>query len=346
MSRRGVCGNLRSPSTCKINNHTRRTDQSDAATPVKKRSVTIAPARIGLRPRQRAGKRPALTPQEQTFCSLFAELLSLKQVGANENFFHLGGDSILSIQLVSRARKAGLLLSPRDIFQHQTPEALALAARPVASVAATSHSLDETGNVFPTPIIRSLFEQGAAFKRFHQSVLLQVPSALSEADLVRLLQLLIDHHGSLRLRQGADRSLQIAPRGSVQARDCVSIVDFASSTESAKAAAREAERNLDPEAGRIVHAVWFRKDSRLLLMIHHLAVDGVSWRILLSDLAVAWEAIVRGEAPMLEPEATPFRRWAEYLSERASQQAVLSELEYWKTALVRRSTASRKITGA
>jgi amino acid adenylation domain-containing protein/non-ribosomal peptide synthase protein (TIGR01720 family) len=260
-------------------------------------------------------------------------LLSLEQVGANANFFHLGGDSILSIQLVSRARKAGLLLSPRDIFQHQTPEALALAARPVASVASASHSLEDTGNIFLTPIIHSLFEQGSAFKRFHQSVLLQVPGVLRETDLVRLLQLLIDHHGSLRLRQGPDRSLQIPPRGSVQAADCITIVDFASSTESAKVAAREAERNLDPETGRIVHAVWFRKDSRLQLMIHHVAVDGVSWRILLSDLAVAWEAIVRDEAPVLEPVATPFRRWAEYLSERASNHTVLSELGYWKTAL-------------
>ena len=83
----------------------------------------------------------------------------------------------------------------------------------------------------------------------------------------------------------------------------------------------------------MVHAVWFRKASRLLLMIHHLAVDGVSWRILLSDLAAAWGAMVRGEAPMLEPEATPFRRWAQYISERANHQSVLSELEYWKTVL-------------
>ena len=254
-------------------------------------------------------------------------------MGANENFFHLGGDSILSIQLVSRARKAGLLLSPRDIFQHQTPEALAIAARAVTSGPATPPSIDEDGPLLPTPIIQALLEQGSAFKRFHQSVLLQVPADLREADLVRLLQLLIDHHGSLRLRLGPDHTLQIASRGSVQARDCVTIVDSASSTESGKAAALAAECSLDPQAGRMVHAVWFRKDSRLLLMIHHLAVDGVSWRILLSDLAAAWEAMVRGEAPTLEPEATPFRRWAQYLSERANHQSVLSELEYWKTAL-------------
>ena len=254
-------------------------------------------------------------------------------MGANQNFFHLGGDSILSIQLVSRARKAGLLLTARDIFQHQTPEALALAARTVTSGPATPTSIDQDGPLIPTPIIQSLFEQGGAFKRFHQSVLLQVPGELHDTDLVRLLQLLIDHHGALRLRQGSDFSLQITPRGSVQARDCVSIKDFASSAESAKSAALEAERNLDPETGNIVQAIWFLEDHRLLLMIHHLAVDGVSWRILLSDLAAAWKALVRDEMPVLEPVTTPFRHWAKYLSQRANQQAVLSEIGYWKTAL-------------
>ena len=305
---------------------------SETVTSVRK-PANLAPGKIGLRPRQRESKRLPRTPQEQTFCRLFAELLSLDQVGANQNFFHLGGDSILSIQLVSRARKAGLLLTPRDIFQHQTPEALALAAQAVISAPATPTSIEEDGPLMPTPIIQSLFEQRSAFKRFHQSVLLQVPAELREADLVRLLQLLIDHHGSLRLRQGSDFNLQIAPRGSVHARDCVTIVDFASSTESAKVAALEAERNLDPEAGRIVHAVWFRNDSRLLLMIHHLAVDGVSWRILLSDLAAAWKAVVSNEMPVLEPVTTSFRHWAKYLSQRANQQPVLSELGYWKTAL-------------
>ncbi|HET9164853.1 MAG TPA: condensation domain-containing protein, partial [Candidatus Angelobacter sp.] len=305
---------------------------SQAAAPFKKPAVAIV-GRIGLRPRQRENKRLPRTPQEQTFCRLFAELLSLEQVGANENFFHLGGDSILSIQLVSRARKAGLILSPRDIFQNQTPEALALAARAVTSGPATPASIDADGPLLPTPIIQSLFEQGSAFKRFHQSVLLQVPADLQEAKLVRLLQLLIDHHGSLRLRLGANNTLQVAPRGSVQAADCVTIVDSASSTESGKSAALAAECSLDPQTGKIFHCVWFRKDSRLLLVIHHLAVDGVSWRILLSDLAAAWGAMVRGEAPTLEPEATTFRSWAEYLSKLASQQAILSELDYWKGAL-------------
>ena len=303
------------------------------AAPVKRSAAVLHPGKPGVRKRQRESKRLPRTPQEQTFCRLFAELLSLDQVGANENFFHLGGDSILSIQLVSRARKAGLVLAQRDIFQHQTPEALAMAATSASPVAGAPSSIDEAGPMPPTPIIQSLFEQGSAFKRFHQSVSLQVPHDLRDTDLICLLQLLMDTHGSLRLRLGPDRSLHVPPRGAVHARDCITIVEFASDTESARAAALEAGHHLDPETGRMVHAVWFLQDCRLLLLVHHLAVDGVSWRILLSDLAAAWEAMVRGEGPVLEPVATPFRRWAEYLSERASKPAVLPELEYWKNAL-------------
>src|SRR5438270_8249816 len=134
---------------------------SEKVTPAKKLAVTIATGKIGARTRQRESKRPPRTPREQTFCRIFAELLSLEHVVANQNFFHLGVDSILSIQLVSRARKAGLLLTPRDNFQHQTPEALALAAQLVISDPPTPISIDEDGALMPTPIMQSLFEQGS-----------------------------------------------------------------------------------------------------------------------------------------------------------------------------------------
>jgi hypothetical protein len=80
--------------------------------------------------------------------------------------------------LVSRARKAGLLLTPRDVFQHQTPEQLALAAKTQPPTPQLNSSIDETGELLPAPIMQALFEQGGTFKTFHQSVLLQVPDAL------------------------------------------------------------------------------------------------------------------------------------------------------------------------
>ena len=132
-------------------------------------------------------------------CTLFAEVLGLEAVGVDDNFFELGGDSIVSIQLVSRARRAGLLLSPRAVFQHQTVAGLAAAAGEVAA-AAPILSDDAVGPVPATPIMQWLKARGGPIERFNQSLLLQVPAGLREADLRSALQALLDHHDGLRLR--------------------------------------------------------------------------------------------------------------------------------------------------
>src|SRR5262249_16281169 len=136
--------------------------------------------------------------------------------------FHLGGDSILAIQLVSRARKAGLVFSPRDLFRYQTPEALAPVAKSPETVVLPA-SMDEAGAVVPTPIIHALLEQNGPFRQFHQSVLLQVPAGLQKSDLLILLQSLIDIHACLRLRLEPNNTLRITERGTMRAEDCVSI---------------------------------------------------------------------------------------------------------------------------
>ena len=158
------------------------------------------------------------TPQEEILCGLFAEVLGLGRVGIDDNFFELGGDSIVSIQLVSRARKAGLVITPRAVFQHQTVAALAAVA--VATQEAASDLRDvATGPLPLTPIMHWLVERGGPMERFHQAMLLQVPAGLREDDLIAALQAVLDHHDALRLRlivaaqDGATSSLQIAPRG-------------------------------------------------------------------------------------------------------------------------------------
>jgi len=141
----------------------------------------------------------ARTPQEELLCGLFAEVLGVERVGIDDNFFALGGDSIVSIQLVSRARKAGLVITPRAVFQHQTVAGLASVATrleetgsPVADVA--------TGALVPTPIMRWLLERGGPIERFNQAMLLQVPAGLQEDHLRSALQAVLDHHDALRLR--------------------------------------------------------------------------------------------------------------------------------------------------
>ena len=288
------------------------------------------------------------TPQEELLCALFAETLGLPRVGIEDNFFELGGDSISSIELVSRARQAGLLITPRDIFQHQSVEALAAVA---GAMHKTNAAVSDVGiGPLPlSPIMRWLLERGGSIGGFSQSMLLQVPTQLTEDQLIGAVQALLDHHDALRLRLvvGAGEStgawgLEVAPPGAIRAAACVRRIDVSALDELAARAcrveqAREAQSRLEPEAGVMVQAVWFdagaEQAGRLLLTIHHLAVDGVSWRILVPDLAAAWGAIVAGRAPALEPCGTSFRRWVQGLLAAAREPAWLEELSYWKATL-------------
>ena len=278
------------------------------------------------------------TPQEEVLCTLFAETLGLPRVGIEDNFFELGGDSISSIELVSRARQAGLLITPRDIFQHQSVEALAAVAGAMHKTNAAVSDIG-IGPLPLTPIMRWLLERGGSIGGFSQSMLLQVPTQLTEDQLIGAVQALLDHHDALRLRLvvGAGESigawgLEVAPPGAIRAAACVRRLDVSGLDELAAGACRveqaqAAQGRLGPQAGVMVQGVWFdagaEQAGRLLLTIHHLAVDGVSWRILVPDLAAAWGAIAAGQAPALEPCGTSFRRWAQRLVAAAQEPARL-----------------------
>ena len=170
--------------------------------------------------------RAPRTPQEAILCSLFAEVLGVERVGIDDNFFERGGDSIVSIQLVSRARRAGLSITPRMVFQHQTVEALAAAAGVVAEPSSALSEADRArlavGGLPATPIMRWLKERGGPLDGFSQSMLLRVPAGLSQQHLTAALAAVLDHHDALRLRltlvpQDRDASPETAmPSGSLR----------------------------------------------------------------------------------------------------------------------------------
>ena len=169
--------------------------------------------------------RAPRTPQEEMLCALFAEVLGLERVGITDDFFALGGDSIMSIQLVSRARQAGLLISPRAVFQHKTVEALCSVASIIADTLPTLPDVP-IGVLPSTPIMRWLLERGGPINRFNQTMLLQVPAGLQEDHLIAALQALFDHHDALRLRlipssQSAGIDLEIAPSDMINAKRCI-----------------------------------------------------------------------------------------------------------------------------
>ena len=188
----------------------------------------------------------------------------------------------------------------------------------------------------------------ARLHRFSQSIVLQVPAKLERQHLVRALQTVLDHHDALRLRfTGAegrkdDWRLEIQAQGAVSAESCLHQIDVTGLDESAvrqkmEEEAQAAAGRLSAENGLMLQAVWFdagrSSSGRLLLTIHHLAVDGVSWRILVPDLAAAWAAISAGYSPLLEPCPVSFRGWAERLSREALNPDRVQELSFWTDTL-------------
>ncbi|MEU5690129.1 amino acid adenylation domain-containing protein, partial [Streptomyces venezuelae] len=289
--------------------------------------------------RSSAGTAPR-TEREQIVCRLVGEVLGVDEVGVDDNFFELGGDSIGSIQLASRARAAGLELAPKDVFQARTLAQLAAAAGTVTA-ARDVPADDGTGDIPLTPVVHDLLARGGTLDGLQQSALLQVPAALTETGLASALQALVDHHDMLRLdvsdAEGSPR-MRVRPVGSVSAADCLRRVDLTGMDEAsarsllAKEATAAGER-LSPADGVMFQAVWFdagdAASGRLLLALHHLAVDGVSWRILMHDLGAAWRDVAAGRTPRPEPVGTSFRRWATLLTEEAAAPSRAAELAYW-----------------
>ncbi|WP_244247956.1 condensation domain-containing protein, partial [Pseudomonas aeruginosa] len=217
---------------------------------------------------------------ERTLAEIWQDLLGVEQVGLDDNFFSLGGDSIVSIQVVSRARQAGLQLSPRDLFQHQNIRSLALAAK---AGAATAEQGPASGEVALAPVQRWFFEQSIPNRQhWNQSLLLQARQPLDGDRLGRALERLQAQHDALRLRfreeRGAWHQAYAEQAGEPLWRR------QAGSEEALLALCEEAQRSLDLEQGPLLRALLVDMadgSQRLLLVIHHLAVDGVSWRILL-----------------------------------------------------------------
>ncbi len=288
--------------------------------------------------------RPPRTPREEILCGLYADILHLPQVTIDDNFFQLGGDSIMSIQLVARARRAGLELSVRDVFQHKTVAALAtvVTEAPETPVEAAGAGV---GPMPLTPIMRQWLERGGPVGQYNQSRLVQVPAGLDGQALVSAVQAVLDGHDALRARlsrNGQEQFLDIAPRGAVSADACVSRVDAAQLDDAARRAliAEEtsaARQRLDATRGELTQFVWFDQGASapglLLVLIHHLAVDGVSWRILVPDLAEAYREAQSGRVPDLPPVGTSMRGWALALAEAAVQPKWAGQTAFWRDML-------------
>ncbi|MFD0201926.1 MULTISPECIES: non-ribosomal peptide synthetase [Saccharothrix] len=256
------------------------------------------------------------TPVEAELARIWAEVLGVTRIGVEDNFFTVGGDSILSIQLVSRARQAGLHLASRDVFRHQTVAELALV---VSAATETAPEPVFTGPAPLTPIQRWFFTEYGPLAHFTMSLLVELEPAVDAEALRNAVRTVVGHHDALRLRfRDADGQWTQEVAGSE-----ADVFRVEADTD-VETATLDAQRSLDLGSGPLLRAVFFPgARPKLLLTVHHLAMDGVSWRILLGDLEQAYRGVP------LEPVGTPFTQWAHRLAEHVRSGALDGAREHW-----------------
>ncbi|MET8845034.1 amino acid adenylation domain-containing protein [Streptomyces rubiginosohelvolus] len=287
--------------------------------------------------------RPARTGDERLLTAGFAEVLGLSDVGIDDDFFALGGDSIRAIQLVARARAGGLALSPRTVFECRTVAALAQAAtRDSAPVALDELEGGGVGLLPLPPMARLYAERGPGLDRLAQWLVLEVPEAVDLPGLTAALRAVLDRHDSLRSRL-TDEGMLVQPPGTPEADALVVRADGPGDWDGEtwqtllRAEAAEAVRHIDARAGRMLRLVWFQAAAggpgRLLIVAHHLVVDGVSWRMLLPDLAEAWRQVREGRTPVLPEVGTSLRRWMHALADEAARPGRVAEVSSWRDLL-------------
>ncbi len=281
-------------------------------------------------------------PVEETLARIWSAVLRVEHVGIHDNFFELGGDSILSIQVVARCRQAGLSLTPWELFKH--PEIAELATVQPAGAAALSDQGLSSGSVPLTPIQRWFFEQELAEPHhWNQAFLFQVAADLDLPLLEAALHHVVRHHDALRLRftrgsQGwqqsyADDADDADDRGGVSIRrvDLTTMPPAEQAAALARVAA-DVQASLDLAAGPLLRAAHVAlggdQPSRLLLVVHHLVVDGVSWRVLVEDVESAYRGLVNGEPVRLPAKTTSFQTWSERLTEYA-RSIPSHDRDYW-----------------
>ncbi|MGJ5068406.1 non-ribosomal peptide synthase/polyketide synthase [Bradyrhizobium oligotrophicum] len=273
------------------------------------------------------------TAAEATLAAIWAELLHQPDVGMTDNFFELGGDSIISLQMVSRARRAGLLIEPRDVFKHQTLEALARDARQIARLETTVEHGLVSGPLPLLPIQRRFFEQELeAPDHWNQALLLRPQRRLDWDVLRRAAAAVVTHHDALRLRfQRIDGAWRAEHRPAPAAPGLFRACELADG-EAVTALAAEVQASLSLAQGRLVQMVGIDLPDggqRLLIVIHHLVIDGVSWRVLLEDLAAAYEQLMRGQEATLPPKTHAYAQWGAALHAHAASDALAAELDHW-----------------
>ncbi|WP_245672789.1 non-ribosomal peptide synthetase [Aldersonia kunmingensis] len=315
--------------------------------------------------------RAASSPLEQGIAEVMAEVLGLASVSVDDSFFALGGDSIVSIQFVSRARARGIRFTPRDVFEQRTVAALAEVAV-FDDGTAVVERLEElpgagVGPMPLTPVMAGFLAGGGDYRTFNQAVPVQIPASMNAELLRATIAAVVDQHDMLRATLDRDETgewvFEARPAGSVDVADWIRHYPVSATIEDAELSAvaskatDEALRELDPQTGDLIRFLWFDfsdegtadadvsaegtahaavgadRHGILYIVGHHFVIDGVSWRILVPDMAIAWSQLIAGQPVSLAPVGTSMRRWTHALAEEAVTAGRSAELELWRNLL-------------
>ncbi|XLG14544.1 Plipastatin synthase subunit C [Bacillus velezensis] len=272
---------------------------------------------------------------EEQLSVIWQEVLGTKQVGIEDSFFELGGDSIKALQVSARLGRYGRKMTASDLFRHPSIKELAPLIRKAERV------IDQRpveGDIPWTPVQHWFLSQRMENRNhFNQSVMMFSSDALQKQPLKEALEHLVIHHDALRITVSEENEsirqinhgIQKAELYTLDIWDMSETDTWEREIETEVAALQQ---RMDIEKGPLLKAGWFktRSGDYLFITVHHLAVDGVSWRILLEDLSAAYTQAVKGQPVQLPPKTDSFKQYAERLSEYAKSSKLMREEEYWR----------------
>lgn len=281
----------------------------------------------------RSGPIDYAGPAEQALCEAIATIVGLDAaaVTPDADFFALGGDSIGAMALGTAMRRHGYVLRPRDVFAQRRADRMAVAMVPIGKPRVIED--DPGGDLPPLPMVHWFATHHKLATRFVHGVLVRVPHGLQAHHLEAALETLCRIHPVLRAKavEGV-LTIPTEPTGTLDLRQEAPLA--AGSPSRFDAAFDAAARRLDPTAGAMLAAVHWpgeTSDGWLMLALHHLVTDGVSWRVLLPELEAACTAAMAGTVVPLAPEECSLRRWATSLNDQ--RQARRAELPLWRATL-------------
>lgn len=276
--------------------------------------------------------------KEKLLAKIWSEVLNVNKVGIKDNFFELGGDSILAIQIISKINQHGYKLNPSLLFQCQTIEEVATIIKEEKSVQAEQGVVE--GNVPFMPIQQWFFEQNLKDpNHFNQAVMLEVPSTINVGYIAQAFEKLIEHHDALRskyFKEGNKWTQEILPATDnflIETED-LSELSIEEQKNTIQHISDKSHQSLNLQNAKLIKVVLFHlgndQSARLLIIIHHLVIDGVSWRILMEDLFSAYTTLLNNQKIVLPKKTTSFKEWANKVKEYSNVGNLETEINYWK----------------